>query len=210
MIRSTLYACAGAIAFAAWLIVSPLAQQQPPVDDDVARLRQQAIKLHLARKTDEAIQLYRQGLSLAEQRLRAGDPIVLQLVEDIAYAYYEPGRRPEAEPFYLRLLAVYDNVAGGHPAGKLWLVLRRLEDLYRSQGRHNDAAPLDARARGIETSIAKPFSVAIPAQPIITSDLIRVTQNDCGVITFDVQEPGLFLMSVSDTETARARNSPLS
>jgi tetratricopeptide (TPR) repeat protein len=205
MIRSTLFACAGALAFAAWLIVSPLAQPQPSVDDDVARLRQQAIKLHLARKTDEAIQLYRQALALAEQRSRTDDPVVVQLVEDIAYAYYEPGRRPEAEAFYLRLLKVYDNVAGDRQAGKLWLALTRLEDLYRSQGRQKDAAPLEARARAIEASIAKPFSVAIPAQSIITSDVIRVRLNDCGAITFDVQEPGLFLRSVSDTETARAR-----
>ena len=210
MVRSTLSACAGAIALAAWLIVSPLAQQQPPADDDVARLRQQAIKLHLARKTDEAIQLYRQALSLAEQRLRADDRVVVQLVEDIAYAYYEPGRRPEAEPFYLRLLAVYDNAAGGHPAGKLWLALRRLEDLYRSQGRHSDAAPLEARARAIETSVAKPFSVAVPAQSIMTSDVISIRLNDCGVITFDIREPGLFLMSALDAETARRSKSPRS
>jgi tetratricopeptide (TPR) repeat protein len=204
MIRSSLYACAATIAFTAWLIVSASAQQQSQADDDVARLRQQAIKLQLARKTDEAIQLYRQALALAEQRLHADDRVVVQLIEDLAYAYYEPGRRPEAEAFYLRLLSVYD-VAGGQQAGKLWLALRRLEDLYRSQGRQNDAAPLEARARALETGVAKPFSVVIPAQSIMTSDVVRVRLNDCGVIAFDIREPGLFLMSALDAESARAR-----
>ena len=199
MIRSTLYACVGTIAFAAWLIVSPLAQQQPQVDDDVARLRQQAIALQVARKTEEAIQIYRQALSLAEQRLSADDRIVVQLLEDIAYAYYEPTRRPEAEPFYLRLLAIYDNAAG-YEDGRLWPVIRRLEILYRSLGRDNDAARFEARARAIETRAAKPFNVAIPAQSIITSDPVRVRLNDCGVITFAVQQPELFLMSLQGTK----------
>jgi tetratricopeptide (TPR) repeat protein len=205
MIRSTLYACVATIAFAAWLIVSPLAQQQPQVDDDVARLRQKAIALHLARKTEEAIQTYRQALSLAEQRSSADDRAVVQLMEDIAYAYYEPDRRPEAEPFYLRLLAIYDNAAAGYEDGRIWLVIRRLEILYRSLGRDNDAARFEARARAIETRAAKPFNVVIPAQLVITSDPIRVRLNDCGVMTFAVQEPELFLTSLQGPETARLR-----
>jgi tetratricopeptide (TPR) repeat protein len=205
MIRSTFYACVGTIAFTAWLIVSPLAQQQPQVDDDVARLRQQAIALHLARKTEEAIRIYRQALSLAEQRLSADDRIVVQLMEDIAYAYYEPNRRPEAEPFYLRLLAVYDNAAAGYEDGRLWLVIRRLEIFYRSLGRDNDAARFETRARAIETRAAIPFNVVIPAQSAITSDPTRVRLNDCGVITFAVQDPESFLMLLQGTETARLR-----
>jgi tetratricopeptide (TPR) repeat protein len=205
MIRSTLYACVVTIAFAAWLIVSPLAQQQPQVDDDVARLRQKAIALHLARKTEEAIQTYRQALSLAEQRSSADDRTVVQLMEDIAYAYYEPDRRPEAEPFYLRLLETYDTAAAGYEDGRIWLAIRRLTILYGSLGRDNDAARFEARARAIETKAAKPFNVVIPARLIITSDPIRVRLNDCGVITFAVQDPELFLTLLQGPETARAR-----
>ena len=161
--------------FVAALLLTVLAgalPAQPPAQagDEIEVLRRQASQLSRAGKYAEAIPISQRALMLAEQRFSPVDPKVAPALNDLAYLYFALNCHSEAEPLYRRLLSIHDNDPG-RDDGDVWGVLRRLEAVYDAQGRENEAAPLAARARAIESKVSAPYDVGIASQEIITTDL---------------------------------------
>jgi len=57
---------------------------------------------------------------------------------------------------------------------------------------------------------AKPFSIELEPQEIITTDLKRVILSDCGKITFEVRDPRLFVSLGADLVTQVSRQAVIS
>jgi hypothetical protein len=107
-------------------------------------------------------------------------------------------------PLYLRLLSIYDSAPDRHVEdAKVWDALIKLDTLYRAQGRMADAEPFAARARAIERNIARTFEAPIPSYEIITTDLKRLRLTDCGIVSFQVDNPRQLLMSFASLELAQ-------
>jgi tetratricopeptide (TPR) repeat protein len=82
-------------------------------------------------------------------RLKVNDsPEVAISLDRIAGLYYDQGRYSDAEPLYVRALAITEQQLGAnHPSTAT--SLNNLASLYRSIGRYNDAEPLYVRALAI-------------------------------------------------------------
>ena len=73
------------------------------------------------------------------------DKILVATLNNQAETYKEEGRYADAEPLYMRVLAINEKALGpDHPS--VGLALTDLADLYSAQGRHADAEPLYKRA----------------------------------------------------------------
>ena len=64
---------------------------------------------------------------------------------------------------------------------------------------------LMARQTSSRDVAAKPFSIELEPQEIITTDLKRVILRDCGKIAFEVRDPGLFVSSGAALVVQRSR-----
>jgi tetratricopeptide (TPR) repeat protein len=93
------------------------------------------------RETD-ALQLLDRVLSIMNTNAAEQDTIELATnLNDLGTFYQRLGRFEDAEALYQRALTIHENCDRSHQAG-LTTTLRNLVDLYCSQGRYGDAAPL--------------------------------------------------------------------
>jgi tetratricopeptide (TPR) repeat protein len=173
------------------LVVGPIEAQQPS-GDELDALGRQLSKLALDRNFGEALPLAERAQQLTEQRLPPGHPLIAGALIDLGYVLAQLGRHAEAEPRYTRALAILD-AASTKDEANIWNVLNLLAAAIQAQGRDADATAYLTRARAIEVAAAKPFSIELEPQEIITTDLKRLTLRDCGRISFEVREPSLFV-----------------
>jgi tetratricopeptide (TPR) repeat protein len=82
-------------------------------------------------------------------RLKVDDsPYVANSLDRLAKLYYDQGRYSDAEPLYVRALAIIEQQLGAnHPDTAT--ILNNLASLYRATGRYSDAEPLYIRALAI-------------------------------------------------------------
>jgi tetratricopeptide (TPR) repeat protein len=82
-------------------------------------------------------------------RLKVDDSLEVAIcLSRLAKLYYEQGRYSDAEPLYVRALAIIEQQLGAnHPDTAT--ILNNLASLYRATGRYSDAEPLYIRALAI-------------------------------------------------------------
>lgn len=179
-----------------------LAQQPSQAIDDIEALNLEAGRLSRDGRFAEAVPIAQRVLALAEARFAPNDPNLATALNNLAYMHFAQ-HSAEAVPLYLRLLSIYDSAPDRHAEAKVWDALVNLDALYRAQGRVADAEPFAARARTIERNIATTFEAPIPSQEIITTDLKRLRLTDCGIVSFQVDDPRQLLMSFAGLEPAQ-------
>jgi tetratricopeptide (TPR) repeat protein len=193
--RRSLAAAAGYMGLLVLLTMLPVAAQPAGDADDLAALRRHATDLLLEGRLAEATSFAEQARDLAQRRLDPRDPELAETLCDLAFLYLKLGRHGDAEFLSARALAIYDG-SPARPAGNLWSVMRLLAQAYTKQGRAADAEAALARMRAIERAVSVWFEVeiALPAE-LITTDLKRLSTRDCGVVTFEVDDPQALLRS---------------
>ena len=131
---------AGLVCLAPW----PAAGEHPEFGEASGRLVEHYVQLH-----------YRQALAFAKETLRLGEeelgpnhPTMAVLLDELGDRYRVLGRLTEAEPPYVRALAIREKALGSqHP--DVAQSLNNLAALYRTQGRYAEAEPLYQRAIAI-------------------------------------------------------------
>ena len=86
------------------------------------------------------------------------------------------GKSAQSEPFYLRALAIFEEVSGpGHP--HVGASLNNLAELYRDQGKYEAAAPLYQRALTIFEAALGPGHPRVAITLNNLAELYRAQRN---------------------------------
>jgi regulator of protease activity HflC (stomatin/prohibitin superfamily) len=82
-------------------------------------------------------------------------------------------------------------------------MLERLLEVHAALGREDQSAALRARQRDIEQALSAPFDSEIPQLEFITTDLKRIRTQDCGAISFKVDDARTLLSNFSSIEDVK-------
>ena len=104
--------------------------------------------------------VYRQALAIREMLYGENSPALISTIEGLADAYSDGGMLLAAEPLYLRLLALWENVVGKDHA-MIAVVLDKLVAFYVKEGQHEKAREALARSVAIR---ARFFGVGLSHQ----------------------------------------------
>jgi len=114
--------------------VEPRAQKS----DDLGALNEQALKLFQAGKIAEAINLTKKIIELAEKSVAPDDPIIAQILFNLAALYDAQGSYTEAELLYKRSIAIREKALGVNDRS-VADALNNLAAIYQIQARYGEA-----------------------------------------------------------------------
>lgn len=106
-----------------------------------------------AGRTDAGVIYVEQALRLAEQTFGSNDSYTQESIKSLASLYLAQHRYAEAEPLYIRAMAVSARLLGDDHLETLTLA-GELADTYQGLGRYADAEPLYARALTVMERVA--------------------------------------------------------
>ena len=113
--------------------------------DDLGALNARVMNLYSQGKYNEATEVAKLSLALAEKKLGPDHTDVGRALNSLALLYFAGGKYAEAEPLVKRSLGIRERTLGpNHP--DVGQSLNNLAELYRLQQRHADAEPLYQRA----------------------------------------------------------------
>ncbi|MFN7929797.1 MAG: tetratricopeptide repeat protein [Blastocatellia bacterium] len=128
---------------------------------EARKLANEALRLEMQSKLDEALKLAERVVALREKVLGAEHPEVGAALNFLAGVYFDKGDFRRAEPLYLRALAVREKAFGKEHLD----VAESVNDLavtYLNLGEYDRAQPLYQRALNIYLKLLSPDDVQIP------------------------------------------------
>jgi tetratricopeptide (TPR) repeat protein len=185
-------------------ITSPASVQPTGPNGELETIQRQASELSRVGRFADAVPLSLRARELAERQFGPRAPELAHALCDLAYLYLKLRHYDDAETAYQRALAIYDDAAG-HYEGRTWNLLERLLEVYANQARVDESIVLRARVRTIEQAVSAPFNSEIPQLELITTDLKRIRTQDCGVISFKVDDPRALLFNFERIEDVQRR-----
>ena len=204
MRRSLFVSAAWAILVLLLIMPTRAEAQSSGADGDFEVLRHQASELAREGRFAEAALGSERARDRAERQFGSRSPQLAAALSDLAYCYLKLRRFADAETEYQRALAIYDGAPSQYQA-EIWLMLEQLLEVYAGLGRTDQSAALRGRQRDIEQALSAPFDINIPELEFITTDLKRVRTQECGAISFKVDDARALLMSFSSIEDVKRR-----
>jgi tetratricopeptide (TPR) repeat protein len=118
----------------------------------IAAANNLALLYHAQGRSDEAEPVFKKLITIYEEALPAGHPVLAIGYNNLAGLYHAQGRSDEAEPLYKKAIAIHEKVLpADHPA--LATGYNNVALLYHAQGRSDEAEPLYKKAIAIHEKV---------------------------------------------------------